>query len=894
MSRQISEQGGDAALKKRIRQAVYDIRYKARKDELDLRHAYSQYIGKSGLDQTGKEAVQNKLFGKSQQAESNVLEAASSNKYKVRVSDKETGKTYIRYAKRGKINKLRTKGSVEMTGHGSPKGAKYSPSVKKKGKKKLSSIGPEPKKIVARKKVSGKVASPKKPVPVQIVDPKKTMEKENTPDAIGSAVRALRKVVRKEAFIADAAVVTPPINKKITGEKVDNSKLIKVFPQDGSDPQIGSIKSSYKPVGEVVAEIVNPQQVDEVVGQAVGGLLGATAGKGLAKTVLGKVAGAATKMGAPAMVGKALTSKAAPKIAGAAVGAAAGEVLDPFKKNKDKNPVAAAVGGGAGAAVHGAISKSIKSSYKPVGEVVSEILANEDMQKGYEVTNADKKANTPAWQGYVAGKKKKDGTPLYRKAAHMEEIEAVKPPSKDENIKAEWPFKNTKAEDEGDDGTGRSMYAKWNNVKNRLRSMGLKMNYDLEGDQLIEDAVEYFYEQGITEETIDLIVEEVGLDDFVEFVLDPHQDLVEERSARKAKANAPSYEKVKASVDASDAAKKKAGKGEYSKSYAKRSGETEDSTNYNDKPAAKKVAKKKAKAVATPVKKAATKKKVTTAVKKVAKKDFDGDNKLESPKAEYKGSKDKAIKKAVAKKEGLRGKITSFVKKGVERHKAATKKASSEIKKIKKVTSDTAKKHSQHRKDFVKGLTEEEKLRASGKFTEEQIEAILEVSQYDELDNELLQIVEDNLGVKSEEEILELMESGYHRRNPGKKHPLESGSSKVTPRPVSDNEKKSTDKEDRMYVAMRRVKDRQKGYSKAKSDAADKLHGHYTSRQSARKKGASPKEAAAGSHGDFGSKGFRIKRGGRSGEAPRTDRGTGNKAARRAGQEVKDRDPRKK
>ena len=83
-------------------------------------------------------------------------------------------------------------------------------------------------------------------------------------------------------------------------------------------------------------------------------------------------------------------------------------------------------------------------------------------------------------------------------------------------------------------------------------------------------------------------------------------------------------------------------------------------------------------------------------------------------------------------------------------------------------------------------------------------------------------------------------------------------------------------------------------YSKDKSDAADKLHGHYTSRQSARKKGASPKEAAAGSHGDFGSKGFRIKRGGRSGEAPRTDRGTGNKAARRAGQEVKNRDPRKK
>ena len=135
------------------------------------------------------------------------------------------------------------------------------------------------------------------------------------------------------------------------------------------------------------------------------------------------------------------------------------------------------------------------------------------------------------------------------------------------------------------------------------------------------------------------------------------------------------------------------------------------------------------------------------------------------------------------------------------------------------------------------------------------------------------------------------MESMYHRRNPGKKHPLESGSSKVTPRPVSDAEKKSTDKSDRMYVAMRRVKDRQKGYSKAKSDAAGRLHDRYTTRQSKRKKGASPKEAAAQSHGQFAGKGFNIKRGGRGqtgGHGPRTDRGTGNKAARRAGKEVRD------
>merc|ERR1712072_165078 len=170
--------------------------------------------------------------------------------------------------------------------------------------------------------------------------------------------------------------------------------------------------------------------------------------------------------------------------------------------------------------------------------------------------------------------------------------------------------------------------------------------------------------------------------------------------------------------------------------------------------------------------------------------------------------------------------------------------------------------------------------------------------EFDELDNELLQLAEDTLEKFSSDEILNMMESsvemyesGWHRRNPGKKHPLESGSTKTQRRPVSDQEKKSTDKEDRMYVAMRRVKDRQKGYDADKSKAADKLHSAYTFREAARKKGASPKEAAAGSHGEFGGKGFNIKRGGRGSKgshAPRTDRGTGNKARRRAGEEVKD------
>ena len=74
-----------------------------------------------------------------------------------------------------------------------------------------------------------------------------------------AAKGAIKGALSNEEYLADGAAVAPPTNKKITGEKVDNSKLIKVFPQDGSDPQIGNIKSSYKPVGQVVSEILSKE-----------------------------------------------------------------------------------------------------------------------------------------------------------------------------------------------------------------------------------------------------------------------------------------------------------------------------------------------------------------------------------------------------------------------------------------------------------------------------------------------------------------------------------------------------------------------------------------------------------------------------------------------------------
>ena len=55
---------------------------------------------------------------------------------------------------------------------------------------------------------------------------------------------------------------------------------------------------------------------------------------------------------------------------------------------------------------------------KAIGKAMGK---KKDVKETYTVTAADKKGNTPAYQGYKAGKKKKDGTPMYKAADHMKE-----------------------------------------------------------------------------------------------------------------------------------------------------------------------------------------------------------------------------------------------------------------------------------------------------------------------------------------------------------------------------------------------------------------------------------------------------------------------------------------
>ena len=149
-----------ANAEKRVRQAVYDIRYRARREGVDIKQAFSQYMQNSSLNPQERTAVKAKVFPKGAGAvkedfqieelatntltnaftkvffegvEKEVapiqldyleeLNALEDRKYKVRVSDKNSGRSYVRYATREKISQLRANpniSSVEMTEYGEP------------------------------------------------------------------------------------------------------------------------------------------------------------------------------------------------------------------------------------------------------------------------------------------------------------------------------------------------------------------------------------------------------------------------------------------------------------------------------------------------------------------------------------------------------------------------------------------------------------------------------------------------------------------------------------------------------------------------------------------------------------------------------------------------------
>ena len=124
------------------------------------------------------------------------------------------------------------------------------------------------------------------------------------------------------------------------------------------------------------------------------------------------------------LAGKALAAGGAKVAAAGGAKAVAGKVAGSVAKNvAAEKAVSTVLGGGKKKTEEGVESnpddliQELKASGLFSEEELNSIL--EDMKKGYTVTNADKKGNTPAWQGYKAGKTKKDGSPLYKAADHL-------------------------------------------------------------------------------------------------------------------------------------------------------------------------------------------------------------------------------------------------------------------------------------------------------------------------------------------------------------------------------------------------------------------------------------------------------------------------------------------
>ena len=171
---------------KQVRQAIYDIRYRARREGISLEQAYSQYIANSNLSQDAKMRIKEALFpkggdgGKGEEKEeakesytsigidlattalSEALykvfvegseetiseeelekiyeekaQPSEGKKYPVRVTDPQSGVTYHRTATRAKINELKAKGlQVEIDEYGEKSGKNYEGEDEKKKDKK--------------------------------------------------------------------------------------------------------------------------------------------------------------------------------------------------------------------------------------------------------------------------------------------------------------------------------------------------------------------------------------------------------------------------------------------------------------------------------------------------------------------------------------------------------------------------------------------------------------------------------------------------------------------------------------------------------------------------------------------------------------------------------------
>lgn len=301
-----SERGNSGAApgdnsEKKIRQAVYDIRYRARREGLDIRAAFAQYMQNSNLSAPEQAEIRGKLFGKDGGGDSSAPAAAkdkrsekneqyivntedwatdtvanalfkvfvekvekqnfsyeekldeeTERKYKIRVTDPKTDRSYVRYGTREKITQLRAKGlKVEMTEYGEPYEGE-----RKRGSQTATALGGGGERKAKRDyDGDGKVESGSKEHAGAVHN---AIQRNigGTPDG---------KDTRKEEYLIDGTTSTEGQNRsKITGTGVDNysNKVVTVMPENGADLSSTKVHNGPKQglnahnelTGELIAE----------------------------------------------------------------------------------------------------------------------------------------------------------------------------------------------------------------------------------------------------------------------------------------------------------------------------------------------------------------------------------------------------------------------------------------------------------------------------------------------------------------------------------------------------------------------------------------------------------------------------------------------------------------
>ena len=290
--------GAKEKVEKQARQLAYDVRYKTKQslaqksggkmDPAQVQKAYMSQLAKSPAPPAVKSRAKQMLMGEDykkdlgklvsdsaasalykvfvehhqKDANGNVIEhdenprpeeeiaddlAPSSvedineeeKSYKVRVTDKKTSNSYVRMATRSKIAELRSNpniSSVEMTEYGAPtKSEKYKGKQTAKAKQGLDPVGKE----------DGDVNNDGK--------------KDGTDKYLMNRRKAIGKAMSKEEYswrdgFADL-IEKKDKEKKITGEGVNNKKLIKVFPDD--------VKEMYGSAAGTGASMAKPAPAPE-------------------------------------------------------------------------------------------------------------------------------------------------------------------------------------------------------------------------------------------------------------------------------------------------------------------------------------------------------------------------------------------------------------------------------------------------------------------------------------------------------------------------------------------------------------------------------------------------------------------------------------------------------